>query len=206
MGLLEVEGVAAREGQVFYPTWFWAPAGQILEPETIAEAVAADPAVEFLLQHSGYALATTDNERLTISEDDGALLFEAGLNEEHADALLAYQKVEDGLMTEASFGYWVLDGRWVELTIDGKREEVFSISSFSLDEGDISIVRYGGNRDTHTTLSSTSISREEADAWSNESQRNRRRSSDVVSRPRVRSNLARLRGPSGRRSRNQRSR
>ena len=196
MVLEQVEGVAAREGEPFYPNWGWAPAGQILEDGVLAEAVDADPTVELLLRHEGWPLATTDTDTLEISASGGALLFEATLDTDQADAALAYQKVAAGFMTQASFGYWVLAGRWVEIEVDSEPEEIYSVSSLSMNEGDISIVRFGGNPNTETA--SVMLERRREPDWRNSgSQRSGGGSSTVPLRP-VRSNLGRLLGRSGR--------
>ena len=148
---LIIEGEAAHEGVITYPTWAWG-LPVILDEGTLASGLSTGPTVEFLVAHGfqgGLPLAATDAERapLALSEEAGTLYYEASMIEDHADAVQAWQKVDAGLMTEASLGYYLLDFRWERH--DG--QDVVLAREISFDEGDVSIVRYGGDRSADAT-------------------------------------------------------
>lgn len=145
---LIIEGDAARTGVITYPVWaFRAPVE--LAPGTLDAALAEDPVAEFLVMHGwqgGLPLAATDSEQapLTLAVSDETLAYTAAMVDDHADAVQAWQKVDAGLMTEASLGYYLIDGNWV---MRGQ-EEVFYATRITFDQGDVSVVRYGGDRST----------------------------------------------------------
>ena len=144
-----LSGVAAREQQIFYPSGVYG-AGIELAPGTLADAVDANPSIDLLMSHSGWPLASTQNGTLDLSVTSGALLYEAELDLDQSDALLAYQKVESGMMTESSFGFWIVKADWI--TRDSV--DVLLVSEIDLDGGDVSVVKYGGNRDTSVDVES----------------------------------------------------
>ncbi|MDE0288754.1 MAG: HK97 family phage prohead protease [bacterium] len=156
---LTIEGDAAVTGVVTYPHWAWGT-GVELAPGTLARALVGGPSVEFLMMHGwrgGLTLAATDSDAapMGLSVESEMLSYRADMIDDHLDAVQAWQKVDAGLMREASMGYFIVDGEWVFRN----GEEVFYVTELSLDGGDISIVRRGGSPQTR------SRTRSEAGRW-----------------------------------------
>ncbi len=145
---LKIVGRAAAYGNLFYPVSAFGPIPMRLEAGAFDGDAA--PAVEFLANHEGLPLAATDSTskdtRLVISRDDKGIGYEANLSEDMADAVAVWQKVDAGLMRQASIGFYILDAEWE--TVGG--EEVLTISNASMDRGDVSVVRWGANPNTES--------------------------------------------------------
>ncbi len=149
---LKIVGEAAAYGNVFYPEWMFLGLGMLLEPGAFDDD--ENPSVEFLANHEGLPMAATDSNnmdtRLVISRHDKGVGYEANLSDRMADAVMVWEKVDAGLMRQASVGFIVLDADWV--MVDG--EEVLSVSRATLDRGDISVVRWGANSETESVTAS----------------------------------------------------
>jgi len=145
---LIIEGEAANTEVITYPVWAYR-APVILASGTLEAAIEEDPVAEFLVAHGwqgGLPLAATDSAKapLRLAHSDETLTYEAVMPDDHADALQAWQKVDAGLMAKASLGYYLVDGEWI--TRDNV--EVFYATRITIEPGDVSIVRYGGDRTT----------------------------------------------------------
>lgn len=145
---LIIEGDAANTEIITYPVWAYR-APVIIASGALDAALEEDPVAEFLVAHGwqgGLPLAATDSAKapLSLAVTDETLAYKASMPDDHADALQAWQKVDAGLMAEASLGYYMVDGEWI--TRDNV--EVFYATRITIEQGDISIVRYGGDRTT----------------------------------------------------------
>ena len=150
---MRIFGTAARFGEVFYPG-NWYGIGLELAPSAFDDTMSQSPHVALLAEHEGLPLAATiaDKAPLTLAVDSDGLHYDGTIADDQADSVLVWQKVDSGLMVEASFAAGVVDGDWVMR--DG--EEVFRATSMDLNGGDVSVVRMGANPDTGSETKSAS--------------------------------------------------
>ena len=154
---MRIFGTAARFGEVFYPG-NWYGLGLELAPSAFDDTMGQAPHVALLTEHSGLPLASTisDDAPLTLTVDGDGLHYDGTIADDQADSVLVWQKVDTGLMAEASFSAGVVHGDWVMR--DG--EEVFLATVMDLNGGDASVVRMGANANTGAeTAASVSASR-----------------------------------------------
>ena len=149
---MKLEGTAARYEEVFYPQWAYS-LGVELARGAFDESLKAGPEVLFLSRHAGdphgNTLAPTEIGLLTLASDDDGLHYVVALSDQIQESVALHARVDLGLMTQASFAARILDGEYV--TRDG--EDVFLVSKADLDMGDISVVPFGGNSNTSSTVS-----------------------------------------------------
>lgn len=117
--------------------------------EEVAEGAGAvslgkNPDVAFLLNHTGIPYARSTSGTLDLSEPGGGLLSEAYLNPKRQGVQELVQAVEDGSITEMSFAFRIMDGRW------SPDYTSYRISEYDIDRGDTSAVTFGAN--PHTSI------------------------------------------------------
>ena len=149
----KIKGEAARYGNVFYPEWILQPMGMEFEPDALKASIEREPRVTLHVEHDGWPLAATFGNEvslLSVEATETGVDYEANVDEDQADALLAWQKVAAGLFPQASVGFRIVDA---DFAMRGE-EEVLVVSEAELDMGDISVVRYGGNDQTSSEAES----------------------------------------------------
>ncbi|GAC1373730.1 MAG: hypothetical protein NVSMB4_00610 [Acidimicrobiales bacterium] len=95
--------------------------------------------VPFLIDHTGLPQARTTNGSLILREDDKGLLSVATLNTERSDTRDLVHAIKDGLMTEMSFGFRMVQEKW---SADYDQREMIELN---LNRGDVSAVKFGAN-------------------------------------------------------------
>ena len=149
----KIKGEAARYGEVFYPNWALAPMGMELEPGALKASIERGPRVTLHVEHEGWPLAATfgnESSLLSVEATETGVDYSANVDENQADVLLAWQKVDAGLFPQASVGLYIVDADWA---MRGSKE-ILLVSEAELDMGDISVVRYGANDKTSSEAES----------------------------------------------------
>lgn len=129
-----------------YEMWdFFGPYDEQVASTAGEKTLAADPDVNFLVNHTGLAMARTTNETLFLQdgtrEEDGALGLEsdAWLNPKRNDVKDLTAAVDDQTVDQMSFAFMLENGRWNE------EFTLFTITEFDINRGDVSAVNYGAN-------------------------------------------------------------
>ena len=104
--------------------------------------LAAAPDVNFLINHTGMSMARTNAGTLELSIDDTGLRSVATLNPQRTDVQDLVHAVTDGNITEMSFAFRIVSGRW------NQEYTQYTITEVDLNRGDVSAVNYGANPDT----------------------------------------------------------
>ena len=138
-----IAGYASRTG-VEYMVNGWT--GQFVErvrPGAFGESLRAGPDVHLLVNHAGLPLASTRSGTLELAEDDVGLRFSAEVDPQDPAVESIVRRIKRGIVSEASFGGWMLAGEEDE-------NGVMEISEIDLERGDVSVVGRGANQ--HTLL------------------------------------------------------
>jgi Escherichia/Staphylococcus phage prohead protease len=123
-----------------YEMWDWAGPYTELVSKGAAEAtIAGSPDVVFLVNHAGLAMARTVSGTLELWSDDTGGGNRAFLNPTRQDVKDLVAAIEDGTITEQSFGFMITSGQWSPDYME------FRINEFDMDRGDTSAVNYGAN-------------------------------------------------------------
>jgi HK97 family phage prohead protease len=101
--------------------------------------LATKPDVVFLVNHTGLAMARTKAGTLDLSNDDTGLADVAFLNPERNDVKDLVHGIEDKVITEQSFAFYIEEGWWND------DFTAFRIVEYNIDRGDVSAVNYGAN-------------------------------------------------------------
>ncbi len=149
MADLVLSGEGLRFDEVFYPQW-QGRAGMELAPDALSESLAADPHVSLLVNHEGLPLASTrakgDTGRLSLAVTDSGLSWRANLDPSDDLSAAVHSRVRNGLMAQASAGFYLTEAEWVER--DG--EDVLRVTAAEIHRGDVSVVTYGANPNAST--------------------------------------------------------
>lgn len=111
------------------------------------------PDVVYLVNHMGLPLARTKSGTLSLKVDDGGLGVEALLEKTDPDVLALQPKMARGDVDEMSFAFYVKVQKWS--AADGYEEDDMSyrlITEVSIHRGDVSVVTFGANPNTHAQL------------------------------------------------------
>jgi HK97 family phage prohead protease len=151
----QLDGYASVTG-IEYEMWdIFGPYGETIHPDAFTQTLAASPDVAFLVNHKGLVMARTKNPSgdptLILDADPRGLHSRAYVNPERTDVRDLIHAVDDGMVTEMSFAFQLLEGEWD----DGF--EHFTITQVSLDRGDVSAVNYGANPYTSIAARARSI-------------------------------------------------
>jgi phage head maturation protease len=145
-----------------YEMWdMFGPYNEIMHGDAFKTTLAADPDVNFVVNHTGLTMARTvqldPTKKPTLELEMGqlgkynGLVSDAWLNADakrRPDVAMLISAIEDGLITEMSFKFMIVHGRWSEDWM------TYTISEVDLDKGDVSAVNYGAN--PFTTISARS--------------------------------------------------
>ena len=144
----EVTGTASVYEQP-YDMWDWAgPYKETVSANAGARSLAAKPDVHYLVNHTGLSLARTRADTLDLWEDHTGLGYRARLNPQRDEVKNLVLAIEDGLVTENSFGFMIDEGGWSDDFTE------FRIAEYDINRGDVSAVNYGAN--PYTTIAARS--------------------------------------------------
>jgi HK97 family phage prohead protease len=115
---------------------------EVIAPTAFDVTLAAGPDVNFLVNHSGLAMARTTAGTLDLSVDSTGLRSVAKLNPKRSDVQDLRHAIDDGAVDQMSFAFKIVDGRW------SKDFLTYTITEVDLNRGDVSAVNYGANPDT----------------------------------------------------------
>jgi phage head maturation protease len=144
----EVEGYASAVEQPFEMWDWWGPYTEIVDAGAFGTTLSADPMVVYRENHTGTPMATTRNGRLTLWADSTGLGDRAWLNPKRDDVQRHVMAIEDRDMTEQSFMFRIVRGKWSPDYTE------YRITEIDLDRGDVGGVTYGAN--PHTSLAARS--------------------------------------------------
>lgn len=133
-----------------YEMWdFFGPYEEIVYSGAFDKTLASGPDVPFVVNHTGVTMARTIPKssdmsptlELSMGSLDGldGLLTDAWLNPNRVDVKILVSAVDDGLITEMSFKFQIIQGRWSEDFMS------FTLVEVDIDRGDVSAVNYGAN-------------------------------------------------------------
>jgi HK97 family phage prohead protease len=115
---------------------------EVIAPSAFDKTLAANPDVNFLVNHTGVAMARTTAGTLELSVDEVGLRAVAYLNPTRPDVLVLKGAIDDGSVDEMSFAFCIEAGIW------SPDYTQFTITEVDLDRGDVSAVNYGANPNT----------------------------------------------------------
>lgn len=139
-----------------YEMWdMFGPYTEVVSTGAFDKTLDANPDVAFLVNHRGVTMArTTSPGRLVLSADDQGLRSVALVNPKRQDVNDLVHAIEDGDITEMSFAFEIVSGRWSPDYMEYRIDEV------NLDRGDVSAVNYGANPYTSIAARSAEILRD----------------------------------------------
>jgi HK97 family phage prohead protease len=135
----EVEGYASAYERGYEMWDAFGPYNEIVDPDAATHTLAASPQVVWRFNHGGMPMASTLNGRLQLWTDSTGLGDRAWLNPKRADVQDLIRAIEDGDVTEQSFMFQIVSGRWSPDYTE------YRIEAFDLDRGDVGPVTYGAN-------------------------------------------------------------
>lgn len=123
-----------------YEMWDWyGPYTEIVTAGAGDKTTAASPDVIYLENHRGLAMARTINDTLRLWSDEVGGRNEVWLNSTRDDVRRLVSAINDGIVTEQSFGFMITKGQWSPDYME------YRINEYDLDRGDNSAVNYGAN-------------------------------------------------------------
>ncbi|MBW9118879.1 HK97 family phage prohead protease [Microbacterium trichothecenolyticum] len=132
-----------------YKMWDWyGEYEEEVAPEALDRTLGEDPDVNFLVNHTGLAMARTKAGTLTLTADETGLRSVPRLNPARGDVQDLLHALDDGAVDEMSFAFRIVDGRW------SANYSVYTITEIDIDRGDVSAVNYGAN--PYTSISARS--------------------------------------------------
>lgn len=111
----------------------------------------SNPDVQLLINHEGTPLARTKSGTLKLTHDKHGLRVMAFLDPTDPDVQRLVPKMRRGDMDEMSFAFRVKDQTW------DSSYSYRTITSLSLEKGDVSVVNYGMNPGTRAILSAEAV-------------------------------------------------
>lgn len=134
-----------------YDVWGGPAAGgfsETIDRKAFDVTLRGKPDVHLLINHEGMPLARTKSGTLQLSTDRTGLYVEADLDRRDPDVQRLQSKMERGDMDEMSFAFRAIRQEWNADETERRLTEV------SIDRGDVSVVNYGANPATSTSLRS----------------------------------------------------
>lgn len=132
------------------------PYTEVVASDAVALALAADPDVNFVLNHGGVPFARTKSGTMTLAAEqvpDGDHAGKIGLKVDVPTLDMRMPSVQDvvvalerGDLDEMSFKFRITAGQW------SPDYETYTISQFDINRGDVSVVNYGANPHTFASL------------------------------------------------------
>jgi hypothetical protein len=141
-----VVGLASVTEQGYEMYDMFGPYTEIISADAFDKTLAANPLVEFTLNHNrggGLPMAHTRNDTLTLgrgAEDDRqGLAYDAEVDPTRGDVADMLKALARGDLAEASFKFRIVRGQWSPDYTEYRIEEV------DLHRGDVSAVNFGAN-------------------------------------------------------------
>lgn len=134
-----------------YDVWGGPSAGgfaETIDRKAFDVTLRGKPDVHLLINHEGMPLARTKSGTLQLNTDRTGLYVEADLDRRDPDVQRLQSKMERGDMDEMSFAFRAIRQEWNADETERRLTEV------SIDRGDVSVVNYGANPATSTSLRS----------------------------------------------------
>ena len=133
-----------------YEVYGGPPAGwmEIVDRRAFDKTLRSKPDVHLLINHEGMPLARTKSGTLKLSTDSKGLMVEADLDRRDPDVQRLETKMNRGDMDQMSFAFRVIRQEWNEDESERRMVEV------SIDRGDVSVVNFGANPATSSSLRS----------------------------------------------------
>lgn len=133
-----------------YEMWdMFGPYTEVVELDAFDATLAAEPLVEFTLNHGaggGLPMAHTRNGTLTLQAikdgDETGLWYEASVDDSRTDVADAVKAMDRGDLAESSFKFRIVRGQWSPDWTE------YHIKEVDLDRGDVSAVNFGANPHT----------------------------------------------------------
>jgi HK97 family phage prohead protease len=119
---------------------------EVVDPKAFNRTLAAAPDLHLLINHEGLPLARTKSGTLHLSVDDHGLKVRAELDPSDPDVQRLMPKMARGDMDEMSFAFRTVREAWSNEDTERRLLEV------NIDKGDVSVVNFGANPATSTTL------------------------------------------------------
>lgn len=145
-----VVGVASTTETPYLMYDMFGPYTEIVSATAFDVTLAADPLVEYALNHGrggGAPMAHTRNGTLVIGLDENTdLAYDASVDDARTDVADMLKAIERGDLAESSFKFSIDAGRWNDAF------DTFTIMQVDLDRGDVSSVNFGANPTTSTAL------------------------------------------------------
>lgn len=143
-GTRVISGYASTTGVPYDMGWYTESISRGAFTKTLTES----PEVRLLLNHEGFALASTQSGTLALREDNTGLHFEARVYADDPDVQYIGGKIARGLADQCSFAFRVTRQAWDE---DYENREIQEVS---LHRGDVSVVGIGANPSTPVSIRS----------------------------------------------------
>lgn len=130
---------------VEYEMWdMYGPYAEYVRAGAGDATLAAHPDVAFLINHRGLTMARTIPQEgmrptLVLESDDHGMANDVYLNPNRDDVQRLLSAVDDGLITEESFAFLIVEGGWNDAM------DRYGIFEYDLNRGDVSAVNYGAN-------------------------------------------------------------
>lgn len=133
-----------------YEVYGGPPSGwlEIVDRRAFDKTLRSNPDVHLLINHEGMPLARTKSKTLKLSTDSKGLMVEADLDRRDPDVQRLETKMSRGDMDQMSFAFRVIRQEWNEDESERRMVEV------SIDRGDVSVVNFGANPATSSSLRS----------------------------------------------------
>jgi len=121
---------------------------EIVDRRAFDKTLRSKPDVHLLINHEGMPLARTKSGTLKLSTDSKGPMVEADLDRRDPDVQRLETKMNRGDMDQMSFAFRVIRQEWNEDESERRMVEV------SIDRGDVSVVNFGANPATSSSLRS----------------------------------------------------
>jgi HK97 family phage prohead protease len=133
-----------------YEVYGGPPSGwlEIVDRRAFDKTLRSKPDVHLLINHEGMPLARTKSGTLRLSTDSKGLMVEADLDRRDPDVQRLETKMGRGDMDQMSFAFRVIRQEWNDDESERRMVEV------SIDRGDVSVVNFGANPATSSSLRS----------------------------------------------------
>lgn len=121
---------------------------EVVSRSAFNRTLSGNPDVHLLINHEGLPLARTKSGTLQLSTDDHGLKVRAVLDPTDPDVQRLQPKMARGDMDEMSFAFRVPKGgdSWDET------EDVRTLNEVNIDKGDVSVVNFGANPATSSSI------------------------------------------------------
>lgn len=139
---IAVGGMASVYDAPYQMYDFFGPYVEVARPGMVTQSLAADPMVEYTLNHGAggaMPMAHTRNGTLDLTEDESAFNWLAMVDPTRTDVSDMLKALKRGDLAEASFKFRITAGVW------SPDYEQFDLLEVDVDGGDVSTVNFGAN-------------------------------------------------------------